>query len=181
MTFFLYRMDHKGYFNIGYFTKTRGLKGELQLFFDFDDPESLELDSFYIEIDRQLVPFFIDSYRLLANQTGYFFLEDVDHIDKAQDLVRKRVFQSNEKKPIRDDSEFYMEDLKGFEAIETNRGKLGEITQIDEFPQQFIATVIINSKPVMFPLSDDFIIEIDEERKKLYISLPDGLVDIYLD
>lgn len=181
MTFFLYRMDHKGYFNIGYFTKTRGLKGELQLFFDFEYPESLELDSFYIEIDRQLVPFFIDSYRLQSNQTGYFFLEDVDHIDKAQDLVRKRVFQPDDKKPIRDDSEFYVEDLKGFEAIETTRGQLGVITQIDEYPQQFIATVIIDSKPVMFPLSNDFIDEIDEEEKKLYISLPEGLIDIYLD
>lgn len=181
MTFFLYRMDHKGYFDIGYFTKTRGLKGELQLFFTFDDPESLELDSFYIEIDRQLVPFFIDSYRLQANQTGYFFLEDVDHIDKAQDLVRKRVFQPEDKRPIRNDSEFYIEDLIGFEAIETNRGQLGVITQIDEYPQQFIATVIMDSKPVMFPLSDDFIIEVNEKRKKLYISLPDGLIDIYLD
>lgn len=174
-------MDHKDYFKIGYFTKTRGLKGELQLFFDFDDPDALDLASIYVEIDRQLVPFFTDSYRLQANQTGCFFLEDINHIDQAKDLIHKSVFLPDSKRPIRDDSEFYIEDLKGFEVIDKTHGRLGLITQIDEYPQQHIATVPYNSKNVMFPLSDDFIIEIDEEKKELYIQLPEGLIDIYLD
>jgi|SRR5690606_2319233 len=174
-------MDHQGYFRIGYFTKTRGLKGELQLFFDFDDPDSLDLDSIYIEIDRQLVPFFVTSYRLQANQTGYFFIEEIDHIDQAQDIVHKNVFLPDSKKPIRNEDEFYIDDLKGFEVIEATHGRLGVIDQIDEYPQQYIATVLFNSKQVMFPLSDDFITEVDEHNKKLHISLPEGLIDIYLD
>ncbi|WP_118193604.1 ribosome maturation factor RimM [Albibacterium indicum] len=173
-------MDHQGYFRIGYFTKTRGLKGELQLFFDFEDPELLELDSIYVEIDRQLVPFFVGSYRLQANQTGYFFIDDIDHIDQAKNLVHKSIFLPDDRKPVRNDDEFYMEDLKGFEVIESTHGNLGIIEAIDEYPQQYIATVFFNSKQVMFPLSDDFITTVDEEKKELYVSLPEGLIDIYL-
>ena len=47
-------------FYIGYITKTKGLKGEVQLFFEFSDYEDLELDSFFIELNGKLVPFFVD-------------------------------------------------------------------------------------------------------------------------
>lgn len=173
-------MDHKDYFKIGYFTKTRGLKGELQLFFDSFDPDSLDFDSFYVEIESKLVPFFVDSYRIQANQTGYFFIEDINHIDQAQELVHKRVFLPDSKKPTRDD-EFSITDLKGFEVTDMNHGRLGVINNIDEYPQQYIATLLFRSKEVMFPLSEDFIREVDEEKKELYVHLPEGLIDIYLD
>src|SRR5690606_8166646 len=100
-------MDHKDSFRIGYITKTRGLKGEVQLFFEYKDYEAIDFNLIFIEIDRRLVPFFISSHNLLSNQTGYFFLEDVDHIDKAQELVRKDVYLPNSALPEREEGEFY--------------------------------------------------------------------------
>src|SRR5690606_36707869 len=135
-------MDHQGYFRIGYLTKTRGLKGELQLFFDFDDPDSLDLDSIYIEIDRQLVPFFVTSYRLQTNQMGYFFFEEIDYIVQAQDIVHKNVFLPDSIKPIRTEDDFYIYDLKGFEVREASLGRLRVIDEIDEYLRQYIATVL---------------------------------------
>jgi len=172
------------YFLIGYITKTRGLKGELQLFFQFDaaefDAELLEFDVMFIEISKKLVPFFVSSYQLLANRTGYFFLEDIDHIDKANELVGKQVFLPNDKKPHRDPDDFQITDLKGFRVFDEKHGDLGEITEIKEFPQQYIATVTYRAKEIMFPLIENFIIDIDRGSKTLKIELPDGLVEIYL-
>jgi len=173
-------MNYNESFKIGYLTKTRGLKGELQLFFEFENPDLLELDIVFIEIHRQLVPFFVTSYKLLANNTAFLFLEDVDHIDKAQELLKKDVFLPNSKKPEREEGEFFITDLKGFLVFDQNHGKLGEILEINEYPQQFIATVSYNSQEILFPLNDDFIEEIDEEKKELHINLPDGLLDVYL-
>ncbi|TCK82987.1 ribosome maturation factor RimM [Albibacterium bauzanense] len=173
-------MDYNESFKIGYITKTRGLKGEIQLFFEFKDPDLLDLDLIFIEINRQLVPFFVSSYKLQSNNTGYFFLEDIDHIDKAQELLRKSVFLPNTKMPEREEGEFLIEDLKGFNVFDSNYGELGVILEINEYPQQFVATVSYQSQEVLFPLSDDFIEEIDEEKKELHINLPDGLLDVYL-
>ena len=173
-------MKYNGYFLIGYVTKTRGLKGEFQLFFEFEDPDLLELDVIFIELSGKLVPFFVSSYQLLSNQTGYFFLEDIDHIDKVQELLRKNVYLPDDKKLERDSDDFLFTDLKGFIAFDEKQGELGEIIEIREFPQQFVASVVYQSVEILFPLNDDFIVEIDEEKKTLRMNLPDGLLDVYL-
>lgn len=173
-------LTHQDSFVIGYITKTRGLKGEVQLFFQYDEPEDLDLEVVFIEMYDKLVPFFVSSYQLLSNNTGYFFFEDVDHIDKATELLKKNVFLPNDKKPERDPDEFLITDLKGFVVHEKTYGELGEILEINEFPQQFIATVNYQSTEIMFPINDDFIIEIDREAKVLEMKLPEGLLDVYL-
>jgi 16S rRNA processing protein RimM len=76
-------------FYIGYITKTKGLKGEVQVYFEFDDYEDLELDSVFIEINKKLIPFFAASYKLHANSTGYFYFEDIDVIEKPRSCLKR--------------------------------------------------------------------------------------------
>jgi len=166
-------------FYVGYITKTRGLKGEIQIYFEFHDYEALEIDVLFLEIDKKLVPFFVNSFKLQGNKTGYFFLEDVDHIDKAKALVRKSIYMPNDKMPERNPDEFYISDLKGYVVHDQVHGALGEIIEIKEFPQQDIAVVQYKFRELLFPLNDDFIVEIDEENGTLKVNLPEGLVDLY--
>ena len=166
-------------FYIGYISKTRGLKGEMQLFFEFEDYESLDMDVVFLEVNKKLVPYFIDAIKLQKNSTAYVTFEDVDHIDKAQALVRKKVYLPNDKMPERDPDDFRYTDLIGFLVIDETHGELGEITDVQEFPQQFVATVDMNGKELMFPLSDDLIVGIDGEEEIIEVELPEGLVDLY--
>lgn len=168
-------------FYIGYITKTRGLKGELQLFFEFEDYLDLDFDVLFIEIDRKLVPFFVGAIKVQKNSTAYLNLDDVDHIDKAQPLLRKKVYLSNDKLPERDPDDFRYTDLIGFLAIDEVEGELGEITHVQELPQQFIATVNYDEQDLLFPLSEDFIVGIDRDEEIIVVNLPEGLVDIYKD
>ena len=167
-------------FYIGYITKTKGLKGELQLFFEYDAPELLDLDVVFAEINGKMVPFFVSSYKLQNNSTGNFFFDDVDHIDLAQALVRKKIYLPLNKLPDRDDEEFHYNDLKGFMVSDETHGDLGEILEVNEYPQQFVATVLYKETEIMFPLNEDMIVEIDVEERTLTVDLPDGLLDIYL-
>ena len=167
-------------FYIGYITKTKGLKGELQLFFEFEEYEELDFDVLFLEVNGKMVPFFVSSYKLYENKTGLFYFDDVDHIDKASPLVKKKAYLPLSQKPERDLNEFYYTDLKGFIAIDETLGELGEIIEVNEYPQQFVATVNYQNKEILFPLNEDFIVEIDDQENILTLDLPEGLLDVYL-
>lgn len=167
-------------FYIGYITKTKGLKGEVQLYFEYDEPELLDLDVVFADINGKMVPFFISSYKLQPNNTGNFYFDDIDHIDKAQPLLRKKIYIPLSKVPERGEEDFHYNDLKGYIVSDETQGELGEIIEVNEYPQQFVATVSYQNKEVLFPLNEDMIVEIDEDNQTLLIDLPEGLLDIYL-
>lgn len=166
-------------FYIGYVSKTRGLKGEVQLFFEFDDYDELELDVIFLEVNKKLVPYFVENIKLQNNSTAYATFEDVDHIDKAQPLVRRKMYLPNDKMPERDPEDFRYSDLVGYLVIDEEHGELGEIIEVREMPQQFIATVDMDGKELMFPLYEDLIMDIDMDKEVIEVDLPEGLVDLY--
>ncbi|RYE29513.1 MAG: 16S rRNA processing protein RimM [Sphingobacteriaceae bacterium] len=168
-------------FRIGTVTKTRGLKGELQVFIDFDEPEKLKFKSLFLEIGGKLVPYFITLFKLPMKNVAYLQLEDIDTIEKAALLVKKDVFLPNKIKPKKKKSEFGLKDLLHFIAVDENEGELGEIIEIQEYPQQFIATVPYKNREVLFPLNENIIKNIDVVKGVVLIDLPEGLLDVYLD
>jgi 16S rRNA processing protein RimM len=168
-------------FRIGTVTKTRGLKGELQVYIDYDQPECLKFDALFLAVNGKLVPYFVESFKMPMKNTAYIYLEDVDHIDKATPLAKKDVYLSNKLKPVKDENEFTLRDLMGFTAIDEDEGKLGEIIEIQELPQQLIATVVYKNREVLFPLSEGIITGIDVVKEIVYVDLPEGLLDIYLE
>ena len=173
-------MEVNDYFYIGYISRTRGLKGEVQLFFEFDDYESLELDNtLFLQLEGKLVPYFVERAKLLPNRTAYLVFDDVDHIDLAVPLVRKRVYLPNTKRPERHPDDFRLTDLKGYTVVDRLHGVLGEIVEVHQYPQQHVAAVMYGGNELLFPLTQDWILSLDKEHRKLSVDLPEGLIDIY--
>lgn len=168
-------------FQLGTVTKTRGLKGELQVFITFDEPERLKFNNLFIEIAGKLVPYFVAAFKIPLKNAAYLQLEDVDTIEKASILVKKDIYLPNKIKPKKKKSDFGLKDLLHFIAIDENEGELGEIIEIQEFPQQFIATVPYKNKEVLFPLNESIIKNIDVVKGVVLVDLPEGLLDVYLD
>lgn len=174
-------MKLEEFVEIGYITKTHGLRGEVQVVFSYHEPEKLKLNAVFLEINGKMVPYFTSSFKLSQQTLGYFQFEDINHIDKAQPLVKKKLFLSKKLMPKKKKEEFTFRDLEGFAAIDENYGDLGKILSVREYPQQFLAAVNYKEKEILFPLSEDFITRIDIDNKTLNISLPDGLLEVYLD
>jgi 16S rRNA processing protein RimM len=168
-------------FYIGYVTKTKGLKGEVQLYFEFENFDAIDFDVIFADMNGKMVPFFVSTYKLYPNSTGLFYFDDIDHIDKAQALVKKKMYLPLTQMPERDEDDFTYQDLKGFIATDEKLGELGEIIEVNEYPQQFVATVHYKNRDVLFPLNEDFIVEIDDEENVLHLDLPEGLLDVYLE
>ena len=168
-------------FRIGSVLKTKGLKGEMQLYVDFDGLEDVDFDAIFIEIAGKLAPFFVESIKYGNGNQAYLYLEDVDTVEKAAPLVKKDIYLPNKLKPVKGEEEFTLFDLEGFTVIDENEGQLGVITEINEYPQQLVATVTYKGCEVLFPLNEEIITGIDVVKEILSVDLPEGLLDIYLD
>ncbi|MCC8424421.1 ribosome maturation factor RimM [Mucilaginibacter sp. UR6-11] len=168
-------------FRIGSILKTKGLKGEVQFYVDFDGLDAISFDAIFVEIAGKLAPFFVESVKYNQNNLAYLYLEDVDTIEKASALVKKDVYLPNKLKPKKRKAEFTLKDLIDFTAVDENEGELGRITAIHEYPQQLIAAVTYKGCEVLFPLNEEIIVGIDVVKEILTVDLPEGLLDIYLD
>lgn len=174
-------MKAEDYFRVGSILKTRGLKGELQVYVDFDGLEDIKFTAVFLDVAGKLVPYFVSNIKYPMPNTAYLILEEVDHIDKAMPLVKKDLYLPNKLKPKKSKEEFTLMDLQGFIAIDETHGELGEITDVIEYPQQVIASVHYKNREVLFPLNGAFIKGIDVEGGEVYLDLPDGLLDVYLE
>jgi len=168
-------------FRIGSVLKTKGLKGEMQLYVDFEGLADINITSIFIDMSGKLIPYFVESIKYLQKNAAYLYLEDIDTIEKASALVKKDIYLPKKLKPKKGKAEFTLKDLKGFIAIDEYEGELGEILEVIEYPQQLIASIKYKGKEVLFPLNVDIIKGIDVETGQLYVDLPEGLLDIYLD
>jgi 16S rRNA processing protein RimM len=161
---------------IGFISKLNGYKGELVLVSDVED---LSREKFlFMKMDGIPVPFLIEE---LFEKSGNFIvkLEDVNDEFFAQRFLNHDVFI--ESKGRKKTAElFSSHEFLDYHIIDTSFGDLGPITRVDDLPQQEIAICIFKEKEIMIPLNDDFIDEIDEEKRIIKVSLPEGLVDLYL-
>lgn len=172
-------MLNDDYFSIGYISKTRGLKGELQLYLEVDNPQDYKkMESLFLEINQKPVPFFI-SKLLIQKNIVYIYVEDIDHIDKAKSLVGKGAYVHTKNKP-KNTNEDSHKALIGYLVHDEKLGALGLINAIQELPSQLIANMMYQNKEVLFPLNDQFVTSIDKKSKTIHVDLPDGLIELYL-
>jgi len=86
-------------FRIGSILKTRGLKGELQLYVDYDNLADIDITAVFIDMAGKLIPYFVESIKYPQKNTAYIYLEDIDTIEKATPLAKKDVYLGNKQKP----------------------------------------------------------------------------------
>lgn len=173
-------MKFTDHFKIATVGKTKGLKGEILLYVDFDRLEEIKFNALFIDMAGKLVPYFVASFKPAPKNTAYLYLEDIDTIDKASALVKRDVYLPNKLKPKKQKEEFTLFDLKGFLAIDVDEGELGIITEVHEYPQQIIAACDHKGTEILFPLNESTIKGIDVIKNIVTVDLPVGLLDIYL-
>ena len=168
-------------FQIGVFTKTHNLNGELILFVENDFPEKYEEGSIFIDIDGGLVPFFISEDGLnTRNHTSYRIkLDDVDSSENAERFINCSVYLPKEL--FTDEESMNLNMLEGFMIVDEKHGELGKIERIDDFSGNIVFTIVVNSSEVMIPLVEEQVIDIDYEKGIIELQLPDGLLDVYLE
>lgn len=159
---------------VGYFSKTHGVKGHLILKMDKDFLEE-DLKAVFVESSTGKAPYFVTEIKS-TNNGLIIGLEEITAVEKAKSLIGKAVFIDSNL--IEEQEEDF--DWIGFELIDKHHGSLGNITGTSDNGQQVLLSIDYNSKEILLPLVEDFIEKIDEEGKKLYFNAPEGLIDLYI-
>ena len=168
-------------FYVGKIVKTHGLKGEVTLRIDneqFDDIE--ELNYFLLDINDKLIPFFIEDIAYHSNKAFVLF-QDMKTLEAANQLVGTTVYLPLELLPEKTGNDFYSHEVVDYIVVDEEKGELGKVNEIIEYPTQSLIQVIKDEKEVLIPIHDDIIKEVNREEMKIYIKAPSGLIDMYLD
>jgi 16S rRNA processing protein RimM len=168
-------------FYLGKITGKFGFKGELLIKLDTDDPHLYEQqESIYVEINRKLVPFFIEESQLQKSFLLRVKFEDVDDGEQARPLIEKAVYLPLKELPELGEGQFYFHEVIGFQAFEKEAGNIGTIQAVNDHSPQTFFVIDFQGREILIPLSDKFISEIDKNAQKIYFELPDGFLDMYL-
>jgi len=168
------------YFKIGKFAASYGLDGQLVLQHSLGKRTTLKgLETIYIEETKDnFLPYFIEKTAIKSESETYIKLEGIDTKEVARKLTPKEAWleETDFKKfaakaaPIA---------LLGFNMIE-GENDLGEIIEVIEQPHQVLCTIMYKGKEALIPVHEASLIKIDQKNKKVFVDLPEGLLDIYL-
>jgi 16S rRNA processing protein RimM len=172
-------MLKKNCFFLGTVVAKYSFKGEVLIKLDTDDPSAYQsLQSLLIEQEMGLVPYFVERAKLHKTQLLRTSIENVKNEIEADKLIGKAVYLPLNQLPKLDDDKFYYHEIVGFEVIESSRGVIGKITDVNDTSSQVLLEVDHKQKTVLIPLVDDLLQKVDKKNKKLHISIPDGLLDL---
>lgn len=168
-------------FKIGKLAKTHGLKGEIAFRFDSDVFDQVDCPYLVLKVDGIFVPFFIEEYRFKGSETALMTFEGIDSEYKASKLQGLEVFFSREyyvEASESQDLDHSWDYFVGMTAIDDNVGTLGKIVEVDT---QTINTLFRieteDGEEYIVPAVEDFILNIDPEKKELVLKLPEGLLE----
>lgn len=168
-------------FYVGRIVGKFSFKGEVSVKLDTDFPEDyLEKESFFIEVDGNLIPFFVEKSNLQKSDLLRIKFEGVDTEEQAIDLIDKVLYLPLTALPELEDDQFYFHEVIGFTMFDKVHGELGKLKAIDENSSQALFVIAHNKNEILVPITDDFIESIDKKKKEIHLNLPDGLIDLYI-
>jgi 16S rRNA processing protein RimM len=161
---------------LGTISKTHGVHGELIIrIIDPSFEPGEDWESLFLQIDGNLVPFFISSLRAPKTDEWFVCFDDYDNKERAQDLVGSTVWIHKEFMETVGEK-IYMDELSGYALINVTTGRQGFITDFMEIPGNPVFEVSLEREKVLVPAQDDLIEEIDQQNQRLIMRLPEGIM-----
>ena len=162
---------------VGRISKPFGAAGELVVNL-YDTFPGLPQGPFWMAIDSLEVPLYPESFSRRGRTGAVVAFADIDTPRRAQELIGKELLLNivpDAKEE--DDGQLYMEDLVGYTA---HLG--GGVTAVveDFFDSEYnpLFQFTISSRETLVPAAEDFITKVNERRREVWFSLPEGLIDI---
>jgi 16S rRNA processing protein RimM len=167
------------YFKIGKFAASHGLKGELVLVHSLGKKTAFkDLEALFIEETKDnFMPYFMEASSVKSETEVLVKIEGIDTKEVARKLTPKEVWMAA------DDFNKYAAktapiSMLGFDLMDGDNN-LGEIIEVIEQPHQLLCTILYNGNEALIPVHQNNLVKMDVKNKKVYVEVPDGLLEIY--
>lgn len=166
-------------YKIGMLTKAHGVSGELNFVFTDDVFDRVDAEYLICRMDGILVPFFLEDCRFRSDTTALVKFEGVDTEEQARRMVGVEVFFPKSLAGEASEGEYTWNYFTGFTVVDAGRGELGVVEAVDDGTMNVLFEVVAPSgQEILIPASEEFIDDIDHQERKIYMSLPEGLLDL---
>jgi 16S rRNA processing protein RimM len=174
-------MQKEECFYLGKVVSKYSFKGEVLVKIDTDEPEIYEnMESVFVSIGNNLVPFFIDRCRLHKSTLLRIDFEEVKDESAADRILGAELYLPLTMLPKLSGNKFYFHEVIGFTLIDQVHGNIGIIQSINDSSSQVLFEAKKGDKELLIPITDEIIIKVDRETKTIHVTTPEGLVELYL-
>mgnify|MGYP006377178319 FL=1 len=167
--------------HIGKITKSHGLNGELEININSELFEECETPYIIVETDGIFIPFFIVEYRYKNESTYLFSCKGIDNEMDAKELIKRDIYIHKKflaegiDVSVMEGNSYFI----GFSIFSEEEKYIGEVVDIDDTTENVLFLLHDkNGNELIIPASDDFVVNIDEQRKIIIMSLPEGLLSL---
>ena len=168
-------------FYLGKIAKKFSFKGEVLIYLDTDEPEAYQnMESIFVELNKNLVPYFIENSSLHKADFLRVQFEDVKNEAEADYILGCEVYLPLSLLPKLEGNQFYYHEVIGFEIEDKTLGVFGKIVSVNDSAAQPLFEVLNGSVEMLIPMIDQFLVKIDRHNKVVVMDLPDGLIQLYL-
>ncbi|WP_318343867.1 ribosome maturation factor RimM [Flagellimonas baculiformis] len=168
-------------FYLGKVVSKYSFKGEVLVKLDTDEPEIYEnMESVFVSLGNNLVPFFIDRCRLHKSNLLRIDFEEVKDEPTADKLIGTELYLPLTLLPPLSGNKFYFHEVIGFTMMDGVHGDIGIIKAINDSASQDLFEVDKNGKELLIPVSDEIITKVDRKTRTIHVNTPEGLVELYL-
>ncbi len=167
------------YFKIGKIAAAFRLEGEMILLHSLGKRTSLRgIDAVFIENGKDaFLPYFVKSSRIKSEREIYLTLEDITSREAALKMIQKEVWmEEKDFKKLASGSAPIT--LLGYHLI-NKQEDIGEIEEIIEQPHQVLCKILYRGKEVLIPLHEQTLQKVEHKSRKVFVSLPYGLLEMY--
>ncbi|MBA6313488.1 ribosome maturation factor RimM [Cellulophaga baltica] len=169
-------------FYLGKIVSKYSFKGEVLIKLDTDEPEEYEnLESVFISLGNNLIPFFIKKSRLHKSTLLRVRFEEIADESDADRIMGSEIYLPLTLLPKLTGDKFYFHEVIGFTLLDSVHGDIGVIESVNDSTSQALFEALKDGKQLLIPINDEIIIKVDRENKTIHVTTPLGLVDLYLE
>lgn len=166
---------------MGYIVRTHGTSGNVVIYLDVDYPDDYDgLESVFVEVKGELVPYFIEDINIQKQSNAIVRFEDINTIEKGQALIGSSLYLPLDELAELEEDEFYYHEIKGFTVVDEVKGELGVVQEVYSLNGQDLIAMEYQGSEVLIPTANDIVLKADKGSKKLFVNLPEGLLEVYL-
>lgn len=174
-------MQKEACFYLGKIVSKYSYKGEVLVKLDTDDPEIYSnMESVFVSLGNSLVPFFIESCSLHKSNLLRIRFEEVTEEGAADRIMGSGLYLPLEMLPRLTGNKFYYHEVIGFSMHDSVHGHIGIIKGVNDTTAQALFEVEKGDKQLLIPVNDEIITRIDRGQRTIFVTTPEGLVDLYL-